>query len=443
MPKNNLFQTILITVFIVGAVFAVMIFAGIINIGGKPQGAAAVSGTVTIWGTLPKEKLVPLTQEFHTAYTNLSLVYEEHDSNTFESDLIEALAAGKGPDLVFLPDNAVLHLSDKLFHVPFTNYPELNFRQTYVTEGDLFLAKDGVLGFPAVLDPLVMYYNTDVLDSAGIANPPKNWTELSTMIPSLVQKNTNTNTIARSAIALGEYVNVENAQSIFAALLLQSGDQIVGPVRDSYGSVLKNPTPLGDTVAETITSFYTQFADPVNELYSWHRALPNSRDQFIRGKLAIYFGFGSELDAIRAANPNMRFDVAQFPQIKDYPTSVTFGRINALAVMKNSQNIPAAYTVATLLTNSTYDMKLSSIFSLPPTRRDLLNTKPSESGLSYLSTFYNSALIARGWLDPDSSKSESIFKTLIEGALSGQKISLLVAQADGQLNQLVAQAIYK
>ncbi len=79
--------------------------------------------------------------------------------------------------------------------------------------------------------------------------------------------------------------------------------------------------------------------------------------------------------------------------------------------------------------------ELVSILYLPPVRRDLIakgNTDP------YLSIFYDSALISKGWLDPDPFQSSSIFQNLIESVVSGREVmSQAINQAHNELNLLL------
>jgi hypothetical protein len=54
---------------------------------------------------------------------------------------------------------------------------------------------------------------------------------------------------------------------------------------------------------------------------------------------------------------------------------------------------------------------------LPPVRRDMLAAKPAQD---WLSVFYDSAAIARGWIEPGPQTSENVFADMIEDVTSGR-----------------------
>ena len=84
-------------------------------------------------------------------------------------------------------------------------------------------------------------------------------------------------------------------------LMLQSGTPIVAV--DSTGklsSALLAQSSSGINPAEEALSFFTQFADPSKDIYSWNRALPSADSAFLAKNLAFYFGSASETPSLRA-----------------------------------------------------------------------------------------------------------------------------------------------
>ena len=163
--------------------------------------------------------------------------------------------------------------------------------------------------------------------------------------------------------------------------------------------------------------FYTDFANPSRPVYSWNLSLPQDKTAFLSGKTAIYFGFASELKELRDKNPNLNFDVTFFPQLRDSKTRITFGSIEGFGVLRSSPNIAAAFNFLNKLSGAESAGLWAKATLLPPARRDLLATKPTDA---YLSIFYDSALWARGWLDPDVNQTRSIFSSMIQAVSSGK-----------------------
>ena len=347
---------------------------------------------------------------------------------------MEALAAGVGPDLFFLPQDLIIRHRDKVFPVPYESFSERNFKNSFVGEAELYLDQKGILAFPFTIDPLVMYYNRDILEGAGIAQPPRFWENFFDIASSITKYDPSLN-ILQSTIAFGEFQNVAQAKDILSMLLLQFGNEIVVRSGDKFKVVLNDSFNLPQSPAGAVLRFYTEFSNPTTTrgegVYSWNKSLPNSIDAFTANELAFYFGYASELFVIQQKNPNLNFDVVEIPQIKDSRFKATFGKINALAIAKNSQNLSTAYVVANLLTRQDFIKELSVILSLPPARRDLLSIKPNNP---YADIFYNSALISRGWLDPLKEATDIIFKNLVEDIVSGRlSVNESISKADGEL----------
>jgi len=158
---------------------------------------------------------------------------------------------------------------------------------------------------------------------------------------------------------------------------------------------------------------------------------------FIAGNLAVYFGYAGEFSEIKRKNPHLNFDVTSVPQARDSIRKMTFGKMDGLAILKSSKNIPAAFKAAVLLSDAKFIHVLSNELNLPPVRRDLLAKKPSDASGS-LSLFYNSAIISRGWLDPSPDETEIIFQNMVERIVSMEaKISMAVSLANGEMEKLL------
>lgn len=432
--KSTTFQIVILVVFGVLLTFAVLIFSGLINVG-KSKTTAQVQGNVTLWGTIPRDVVIRNFEEFNRTNKTFTITYIQRNPETFDQDLVEAIASGAGPDLVLLPDNAIQKTENKLYHIPYQSFPERTFRDTYTEEGTLFLAPDGIIGLPLTIDPIIMYYNRNLLEGAGITMPPKTWDEVRVDVPLLTKKDSGGNVI-QSALSFGTYANVSHAKDILSFLLLQAGNPIVAYDGAMLTSVLDATLGFAVAPAVSVVDFYTEFADPTKEDYTWNKALPNSEEAFLSEQLAIYFGYASELPLISAKNPNLNFDIAQVPQIKNSNQKVTFGRMYGVAIVKSTKNFPAAFAAATTISGKDFMLalvtKLLEEAPIAPARRDLLATPPQNL---YGPTLFNSALIARSWLDPGEAQSGPIFSTMIDNVLRGAtSITDAISQASSKLN---------
>ena len=425
--KGN-FQIIIIIVFIVAAIFGVLVFSGAIPIG-KSQGAL---GTVVLWGTVPTSAMSPILKDFNDANKTFVVNYVQKSADTFDQDLLEALASGVGPVMFFLPDNLVFHYANKIFTIPYTSYPLSTFKNTFAGAGEVFLTAKGVFAFPMSIDPLMMYYNRGILDANGVVYPPATWNDLTNMTSTLTKKD-DANKIIKSAVALGHFSNVVHAKDILAALFLQAGNPIIREKDGVFVSTLDSL--IGNYNLPSILKFYTDFADPNNAVYSWNKSFSNSSDTFSKEDLAFYFGYASELKSLVNKNPNQNFFVAGMPQIKNASFKSTGARVTGLAISSASKNLNTAFTAASLMATSDFASRFALATGEAPARRDLLAIKLEDA---YSPIFYSSALYAKSWFDPSPKDTDNIFSNMINAVLSnnmsvtdaikdaGSKMSLLL-----------------
>src|SRR3990167_990308 len=193
------FQLIVIIVFIVAAILGILVFSGAIPLGSDGAGSL---GTVVLWGTTPTRSIAGALEDFNNTNPTLIVKYEQKSPDTFDQDLLEALASGAGPDMFFLPDSLVFNYANKIFAIPYASYPLNTFKNIFAGAGEVFLTSKGVLAFPITIDPLMMYYNRSILDANGVIYPPASWDDLMNLVPALTKKD-DSNKIIKSAVALG------------------------------------------------------------------------------------------------------------------------------------------------------------------------------------------------------------------------------------------------
>jgi ABC-type glycerol-3-phosphate transport system substrate-binding protein len=394
-------------------IFAAFIIIGLILFALTKLGTTGQSN-VAIWGTISENQFTDFIK--NTSLYNsktINIKYSQKDKNSFDENLVQALAVGKGPDIFFLSSKSILKNKDKIFIIPFANYSESLFNVTFIQEGKLYLDKTGVIAVPFMVDPLVMYWNRDILGSAGLSQPPKHWSDLYDLVPGLTKKDNSLN-IAQSAIALGEYDNISNANEILSSLLLQSGNSIIS--NNINGSLAVN---LKDTA--NVFDFYSSFSNQLKPYYSWNKSLPVSKDFFTSNNLALYIGLASDYKDISSKNPNLNFDVTYLPQSDNSNSFTTYGDMQALAISKASKNLSASLQVINALTEPNSILALSQMTDLPPVRNDLLSQSPSGT---FMPVFYKSAINSRGWLEPDETKVDGIFSSAVDSFNNGIKSDL-------------------
>ena len=424
------FQIVVLIVFIALAIFGILVFSGAIPLG--DNNTAGSLGSVVLWGTIRSDRMGPLLEEFNNANPALFVKYEQKSAENFDQDLLEALASGIGPDMFFLPDELAFHYANKIFAIPYQNYPLASFKNNFAGAGEVFLTSKGILAFPLSIDPLVMYFNRSILDANGVIYPPASWGELVGLIPKLTVKDAS-NKITKSTVALGHFSNVTHAKDIISALFMQTGNKIVTEKDGIFSSSLSASNPVYNP--SSVLKFYTEFADPNKDTYSWNKSFPNSANTFSKEDVAFYFGFASELLSLINKNPNQNFEVAPIPQTGNTSFKSTNAHVLCIALLSSSKNFDAAFTAASLMATGDFATKFALATGTAPARRDLLKVKPADA---YSPIFYDSALFAKSWLDPSSKSTDAIFRNMVDGVLSGNmSVENAIADASAKLDLLL------
>lgn len=429
--KTSPFQIILFVVLGVAIIVGVLVFSV------QRSSTNTKKVEVSIWGTLDEDIIRGFINEINKIEKNtVNVVYTQFSDGDFEEELVEALAADTGPDLVFMSTDLLMKHENKLFNIEYDFYPQQDYKQTFIEAGDVLLKADGITGLPFVIDPLVMYWNRTALNNEGFSQAPSYWDEVVTQVPQLVDQDTSFN-IKKAGIALGELRNIKHGKQILITLIMQAGNPIIfrnpDETRDrKFISSLDDRLGYALKPAEAAVTFFTQFSNPTKKQYSWNRALPISEEMFLTGDLAFYLGYASEYSVLQRKNPNLNFDVAVVPQSRSGDAKSVNANLIFIGIVKSSPNIASAFDTMITLTNNQNIGLLSTSTNLPPVRRDLLAAQNSSAALQ---TFNDSAIISKVFLDPNPSVTDTIFVDMVESFTSGRSsLSQAILRANSQIN---------
>lgn len=437
MKNLSVFQLIILVVFGAGAIAGVLAFTFFSG------GTAAEQASLTMWGSVDRGTVSTVLKEikFGENNPNIQLSYREVPEDVFDDAFVEALASQEGPDIIMLPHDKMLQHRDKL-HV-FQNYSRQQFSDRFVGAGEVYMRPEGVIAFPFTIDPMVMYWNRRLFNRESIPQVPSTWSELKTdRVRALTRSREND--IQQSMIAMGGYDNITNAKGILSMLFLQSGNPVVDNSRGSLTSVINRPTTQGIRSGLAAVNFYTQFADPQSPMYSWNNAMPDSRDAFTAGDLAMYLGYASEYESLQKNNPNLDIGIAPVPQRANYEESrnekATHAQLNAFAVTKQTQNKTEALKAIEVLTSPPAIAIFANRFNLPPVRRDVLAQTDTQS--REMSIFLDSAVFAQTWAEPRPSATNEIFADMISSIRAGRiRPSEALSRAQQRLTQAIQAAL--
>ncbi len=409
--KLRPFELALVIIFIVLAITALVLLRTYQPKPDLKDGEVAILGAVQIWGTIPQESMESVLNDLRRENKQYdSVTYQYFNPASFDSVLLNALADSRGPDMILVSHERLVDMQRRIQPISFESFPRRDVRNLYVDGAEIFALVDGLYAYPVAVDPLMMYWNKDILATEGFLEAPRTWESLvNSLFPAVIQRSFD-RSIQRSVVAMGEYGNVRNGFGVISTLLIQGGSQ--GVVQDEKGKYiiqLQNSFNGSADPLRAAADFYTRFSQPSNSLYSWNRSFGEDRQQFIAEDLALYFGYASEGEIIEQINPNLNFDIAEVPQGERSTVRRTYGKFYGISMLNSSDNLSGAYAVMNNLGSQAVTEAIAVSSNMVPPYRDTVSLG---SNNTYGRVAYSSASIAMGWLNPDIANSNTIFNTM-------------------------------
>ncbi len=398
--------------------------AGCIN--NEQQGAQTEQITLNYWRVYDdQEDFKGIIDSYQQLHPNVKINFRRLRYKEYEYELLNALAEDRGPDIISLHNTWIRKYQSKLAPLPSSTtmiYPELqgsikkevvNVKKTLptinvkrlkdefanVVAGDVII-DNKIYGLPLSVDTLAMYYNRDLFNNAGIAKPSPYWNEEFFKTVNKLTKVDSKQGIIQSGAALGGGENINRSTDILSTLMLQNG--VIMMTEDGSVRLHQIPEKLknrpGHPSVQAV-EFYTDFANPIKESYSWNEELPNALDMFVSGNLAIMFGYSYNLETIKSRAPKLNFSVTNFPQIYDSTsntsTNINFANYWVESVSSKSKHINEAWDFVQFMTINENQVKKYLESADKPAA---LKTLVSNQGISdEMSVFSSQVLTAKSW----------------------------------------------
>ena len=419
------------------AVFLVLLLVGIftgILPGTRQRQEALPQITLTVWGINDRGLMQDFLENYQAFRKNIQINYEELSPETYEQQWINALASGKGPDVIMFRNTWLPKHFSKLVTLDEKQLNLKSLKELFPTVIEQDFAPSGkIFALPLYIDTLALFYNQDVFDKNGIAVPPKDWLDFQNLIPKLRQLSGGK--IVKSAAAIGgSEKTVANASDLLMLLMLQAGAQMTNEefTKATFSENIGNLFPGAGAL-----EFYSKFSNPEEDLYyTWDENQEYSLDNFAKGDTAMIFNYGSVKEAIKNKNPFLNFKASAMPQLADSEKAVNYSNYWGLAVTNNSKNPGWAWDAILYLTvNEAAAENYVKSFNRPPALRSLIQKYLNHPDLG---VFAKQALSARSWPQVDSAAVKQIFSDMISAVASGQlDAAAAVSQGERQITELM------
>jgi len=420
---------IAVILFLVIGGLALVIFFGL-----KPS--PTKEANLVFWGVFDDSDVFkPLIDEYNKIYPKIKINYSKKTYETYERDLLETMAAGQGPDIFMLHHTWPGRYQNKMSPAPSEIFSLKNIRDEFVdAAANDFVIGDSIFAAPLYMDTLALYYNKDIFNSAGIAQPPQNWEEFLADVEKIAIRDERGN-IIRAGAAIGAARNVNRSTDILCLLMFQSGTTITDR---GAGTAVFNKSlslPSGETFnpGERALEFYTDFVNPIKAAYTWNDQMDYSIDAFYQGKAAMMFNYSYHIPTVKAKSPYLNFAVAAMPQ--NSTNRVNYANYWGLAVSGNSKDSEAAWQFIKWLTQREQAQKYLEATQRPTSRRDLITW---QKGNPDLGVFAEQSLTAYSWYQADNNLIEKYLADMIESKVLGKAtLKEAVSKAANDINLLV------
>ncbi len=397
--------------------------------GGGSSSTQSGQVVLNIWMPFEdSQNLEPLFEAYRQKYPNVQIVYTKKNIENYQQDLLDALASGNGPDIFSIHNDWLPQYQDKITPAPDKTFTLREYKDTFVDVlANDFINDNKIYGTALSVDSLGLYYNKDLLGTAGIATPPKTWSELATQVQK-IKRSDGKGYFTRSGVAMGTNTNVNRAVDILYLSMLQqrAGDFSADRTQAVFGqSVSKNNNYTNPGAAAL--DFYTSFANPASPNYNWNMRSDYSVDAFANGRAAFLYSYSYMRSTLLQKNPNLNFAVASVPQPDLEQTTINFANYWGVVVSKQSKNQTAAWNFLKIITSRDSLDKYYAANKQPSSRKDLIELQIQDPDIG---VFANANLTAKSFYKPDQQKLDDIFGKMIDNViLNGLSIEDSLAQA--------------
>ncbi|WKZ28802.1 MAG: extracellular solute-binding protein [Patescibacteria group bacterium] len=407
--------------------------------------------TLTYWRVLDdSDSFDEIVAAYRALHPNVTVNYRKLRLEEYERELLNALAEDRGPDIISLHNDWIRSYQTKLLPAPAS--VKMSFREIQgVQKNPVWVEKtlpvitpaqvrdqfvdqvsrdvvikgqaeepgkgivDQLWGLPMALDTMVLYYNRDVLNAAGIPTAATTWAEFQDHVKRLTAYDAQ-GKLVKPAVGIGTSKNVERSFDLLSLLMMQNGARMT----DANGIPTFNRTPenLDREVPPGLEAlvFYTDFANPSKEVFTWDDTQPNSYDAFVSGKTAYFFGYSYHLPRIRSQAPKLNFSLTNVPQI-DPAARVNYANYWVETVSKKTKNPDAAWDFVQFAAKADQAKLYLAKTGKPTALRSLVNTQLSEPDLG---VFASQVLTAKSWYQGvNIAATEGAFDEMIDATLAG------------------------
>lgn len=319
---------------------------------------------MVVWGFVDEDVIKPLITSFSKKNKVEVKYYKKELNSTYETDALNSILSGQGPDVWAMPNDWVYRHKDKLAPMPedLIKTRKLVMKDAFadpIIKDNVF--DNGIYGLSPTIDVLQIFYNPTLYDAAkanirknykgadkeeiaAILNKfPVTWGEFNRIIPLLTTRSGGS--VQTAGVAMGAGNNVTNASDILSLLMLQNQTKITADSLDlaTFNLPIKNSAGTDVYPGKNALDYYSSFADPNSANYTWNASMPNDVDAFVQDKAVMIFAYSTLANKIQQLYPKFTIQKALVPQIGDLNPITDYAKYTSYTVPENSPLVSTAW----------------------------------------------------------------------------------------------------
>lgn len=413
------------------------------------------------WGTYDSPgNFSEIISDYKRLHPHISVSYRQLRLQEFEAELLEALAEDRGPDIISLHNTWITKYLSKLEPLPAKTQmayqsiqKTLGLKEEVVIEvknnasittsqlKESFLdviyhdvvRNRKIYGLPLSVNTLVMFYNRDLFDNAGIPLPPADWQALQENIKRLTFQDQEGN-LVQSGVALGGSENIDEAVDIISLLMMQNGAKMTSGSSVTFGLLPADSTDRTYNPGPEALRFYLDFASPAKEVYTWNDNFPSSADAFAEGRVAIIFGYQYLIPYLELKRGGkLNYGIAKIPQIQGRQKEINLAAYWVQTVSKKSANKNEAWDFIQFISQKKRAKKYLDKTGQGTALRSLIEEQLASDKLR---VFADQLLTSQSWYKGDDpGVVANAFKNMIETVKNGGDLKKAISLAAQRIQQ--------
>lgn len=415
MDKFSPFKTAIVVVSIVIAVFALLVFSGRVPFFSSSSDANTLTGDVVIWGTVPEQEMSAAMSTLAQNVKTYTVTYREVPVQTFVPELVNSIANGTNPDLIIAPHDIILNQYDKLNVIPYTSMSEADYKSVYVPSAEVFLRTNGIQALPIAIDPMVMYYNKDIMAKYGVINPPASWDDVVKSAEQITEAGSVDGEFKTSVIPFGSYGNYKYSKDIVAAILEQFGTPLIARSATGLGVGLYDNDGVSNL--NSIIKYMNDFSNPNLTTFTWSVRMPDAFEAFVSNRLLFYPAYMSDNKSIASANPRLQYDYSYLPQTPNTNRFFTSAKIVGISQLTSSKSPAAAFNAMSIISQPEWTNAIAGYIGSPSARKDSL---AGNNGTQYAVLASKSAIAGKVMYDKAPITSSNLVNQMFNDIVSNR-----------------------